>query len=467
MSVINNVLKDLDGRPSQFTPLDLSLQQQQRARNGRRKWLWIAVLVVVLLVLGLAWRWRHQPLVVTDGDKKPANMTSVIQPSENPRQSVLATNNSPQVAAVNAAKTLAAPVLPAPEKKPPVSGMQIREHGEYVELSLPVAADAQVFLRRHTRNQYVFTLSNNERQIIAPEIQDNPWLNKVQLEQTKRGTDIRFDVAERVLVQTDYADDNGRHQWRIRFTRKPPAPALKARVSPSLIAAKKMPQIATAKPASTVASVAPESVHPVNTPLQQAPVKLRIKTVKKQPSADQRYRQALQAMRQGEVAQARSVLQRLLGGKLDRQARLSLLKLYQSRRQITAMQHLLAQSLERYPQDKVLRTMDAAALFGAGEYDQLLARYGHESGNIAIINFIAAAQQKVGDYVAAIKSYQKSLKLNPQQPRNWVSMAISLEQQKRFDAALQAYQAALGKGGLNQRLQQFTHDRIQQLSDGR
>ncbi len=462
MSVINNVLKELDGRPSLFTPLDPSIHSAQSLRKNRRKWLWIPALMIVCLVLMLLWRILPQWFAVMEGVPSAAPGRPIVQTSVTPRPTRPVMKKVPQPMSVSRAGKAAVPVTSNADNKPQVSGMQINEGSEFIALSLPLAADAQVFLRRHTGHEYVFTLNHNERAIIVPEIRDNPWLDKVQLEKTAQGTAIRFDVAERVLVQTDYVDDNGRHQWRIRFTRQASAP--KAARPPT--ASKKIVKTAFAKAAASVATSTPGSVH-ADDRQQYTAVKLRIKALKKTPTAEQRYRQALQAMRQGKLAEARNALQHLLDGKLDRPARLSLLRLYRSHHLITARQRLLAQSLERYPQDQALRRMDAAALFGSGKYERLLARYGNESADIAIINFIAAAQQAAGDHAAAIESYRKALRLDPQQPRDWISLAISLEQQKHFDTALQAYTTALQKGSLNQRLRQFIHDRIQQLSAGR
>jgi len=168
-------------------------------------------------------------------------------------------------------------------------------------------------------------------------------------------------------------------------------------------------------------------------------------------------------MQQGEWRSAREQFQALLGSSLDKKVRKSLLGLYQKQSAAQPLRTLLQQSLQLYPQDSDFRLMDAGQLFAAKKYAELVKQYQLESAQKNIINLVAAAQQAEGNHIAAVESYQRSLKLDANQPRIQVSLAISLEQQRQFSQALAAYQSAQRSGALNARLRQFVAQRITQL----
>ena len=108
--------------------------------------------------------------------------------------------------------------------------------------------------------------------------------------------------------------------------------------------------------------------------------------------------------------------------------------------------------------------MDAGLLFTDKKYSTLIKNYNDNLDDIKIINLVAASYQRTNQHKNAANYYQESLRLNFQQPRQWISLAISQEQLSKFDRSIQSYKMALKSGALNERLETFIHKRLQQLS---
>ena len=112
--------------------------------------------------------------------------------------------------------------------------------------------------------------------------------------------------------------------------------------------------------------------------------------------------------------------------------------------------HLLARIyVERDGNDKALRLLEnAAALAGPNaEYHSLLA----------------TVYQRVGRHADAVASFSTAVELRPQDARTWLGLAISLEAEKKPDAAAQAYQRARQLGGLSPQLATYAEQRIATL----
>ena len=63
--------------------------------------------------------------------------------------------------------------------------------------------------------------------------------------------------------------------------------------------------------------------------------------------------------------------------------------------------------------------------------------------NIEALNGIAKAKRLSGDSMSALKSYQKSISINPNQPDTWISVGNIQYNQKFFQEAEFSYQNAV------------------------
>jgi len=64
MSVINNVLKQLDDRPSQFTPVKLSINGEEYKRSIFQPLFWGVLIILLVLALYFVYEKLYRSLVI-------------------------------------------------------------------------------------------------------------------------------------------------------------------------------------------------------------------------------------------------------------------------------------------------------------------------------------------------------------------------------------------------------------------
>ncbi len=74
--------------------------------------------------------------------------------------------------------------------------------------------------------------------------------------------------------------------------------------------------------------------------------------------------------------------------------------------------------------------------------------------------FLAELYRRSGKHAEAIKAYAVAIDLNPQEGRWWLGMGISQEAGQDWKAASEAYQRAIGSGGLDDNLRQYATQRL-------
>ena len=446
MSVINNVLKQLDDRPSQFTPVKLSINGEEYKRSIFQPLFWGVLIILLVLALYFVYeKFQQSKINVLDRPvaSAQAQVATVVTEQAETKVPVIAGNTK----AINQQKT----------KVQAVTGLQINESADSLDLSLRLESGAQSFLRQHAKNRYVFQIINTRKKIIAPDIEGNAWLRNIEIRQNSSGIEIQFDTVDKILVETHGQQQGDSYDWLIRLKKTPTS---KPKIKKETVVAPSRQKIQPKKSSGFVE----KKENPESQNKKAEVLRLKINPVAPLLSDEKNYSKAIRALRQGKWSFAQQQLQALIGSRADRKVRKSLLGLYERRAATAALRTLLQQSLQIYPEDSDFRFIDAGRMFASGQLEQLVKQYKPELRDKNIINLVAAAQQSLGDHVAAIESYQRSLQLDANQPRIQISLAISFEQQKQFTQALKAYQSAQRRGALNLRLQQFVRERISQLS---
>ena len=143
--------------------------------------------------------------------------------------------------------------------------------------------------------------------------------------------------------------------------------------------------------------------------------------------------------------------------------RLHLLNLWQQQLKLTDYRQLLMQSVAIYPADEDFAMMDAAILFSGEQFLPLIQRYQGFEQSAKLQALVAAAYQRLQQHDKASEFFMRSLALDSQQPKNWISLAISQEQLSQSAEALNSYQMARRSGPVNQRLDEFIRQRIDTL----
>jgi len=250
----------------------------------------------------------------------------------------------------------------------------------------------------------------------------------------------------------------------------PVAPAPVARphpVEPTQVAVTKSPQGEVAAKEETAASRAkPETVTITKPEGDNATAGM--KQVSKEQRADFRYREALSFITQGRMQEAQAMLEEAL--RLDP-------------RNLNARQVLLGLLLEakRYPQAEQLLQEALQMNLSPATYATALARVQFERGDQATAlstlekyatqasasseyhGFYAALLQRAGRHTEAIGQFQAALKIQPNQANWLMGLGISLQTEKRYAEAEQAYSRARAANTLAPDLQAFVEQRLKQV----
>ena len=259
------------------------------------------------------------------------------------------------------------------------------------------------------------------------------------------------------MTVIDHKEQAQNYYWVIRLKKSVPVPTFEAKNKQIELPGTQQQEIAVKDTDAEVHQVDLASS-------SQQQVKLEIKPVMSKLSDEQILQNARKAIQLKEWVLAQQQIEKLLGSRIDKKARIEFLALLRVQKKTAEMKLLLAKSLQLYPAENKFLIADAGQLFTEKKFLVLIKSYKSKLDNIKIINLLAASFQSIGQHDSAIDYYQRSLAMSPQQPRKWISLAISQEQKSQFDRALQSYQMALQSGTLNKRLQSFIHNRLQQLS---
>jgi hypothetical protein len=451
MSLINNVLKELEDKPSAFTPLAMELPPRAERSAAAPRSTVIVLIVVVAVVIVVA-VWNDSLIAIVDSRVTEPGQSAIAStpvPSEpSPIDSGMALTEST--------------ARPQPASGNRIIGLQINETGQSMELVFRFEQPARSYLRKRSEGVYVFHVEDIAQAITAPEISHNPWLRSVQLAATDEGVDLQFDTHQGVLVETSQHSDPGQYRWLIRLN-KPPAdkPFLNPPDRPHLpqparvIAAQPLP-VESSQAASEAASSDASPAAP--------PVKVKIRPATGRLSDAQQMQKAVALMKSGQAGPAAEILRELQGGKQDRQARIQLIALLQSESRTVERDGEIDSALLRYPGDIDFMLLRAGRLFETGSYQQLVEQFSSVRGSPTMDGFVGAAYQRLEQHDQALGAFSRALAQNPAQPRLWVSLGISQQHERQPDAALQSYRQAI-RGGLdNEALLAFVKRRIDLLS---
>ena len=462
MSVINNVLKDLESRSSGFTPIDVSsVETDKRQSSDKPRWTtWVALLVVVSVsvagYLGMngyfdqAFPIDNQQASVKPAQQKPVSEAAVTMVAE-PRPQPI-------------------PVVEAPVvERNEIIGLQLKESTADLVLEFALKERVISYLKERSENRFVYHIRDVDNQIVAPLLQDNPWLRQLALQDSDNGVDIRFTTKDNLLVETSQSSASNEWIWRITF-RKAPEPEV---VTPVVKAAK--PVVSKPEPETTISRVEEvkqvEQPKPVESPAadvaepaaEPEPI-LSITSKTVSGSDDSQLVLATRLIKNGQLGEAQNMLVPLLDGAQDLRVRRLLHGVYSRSGNRDAYQSLLRDSMQRYPDESEFVSRYAGLLFRDRDYPAVIDFFSQrlpiEAGHYSML---AMSYQREARYDEAVLQFKEALKLDGRDSKNWAGLAISLEQQGDLDNALKAFQQAQGIGGLSPRLRTFVRDRIASL----
>ena len=202
MSVINNVLKDLDSRESQFTPIEIDAIGLKSTPARNLKPLLLAALLLLLVIAGVgAWIYLRDQLV-SSVSLAPASIA----------------NTTPTVAEQPVVETqVHQAVITDQMIDNQIIGLQIRESEDDMRMEFALRDKVVAFLKERGENSFGYHLRDIESQILAPAISDNRWIRELAITSSDTGVDVNFQTAEDILVETRQSLVSGEPVWVINL----------------------------------------------------------------------------------------------------------------------------------------------------------------------------------------------------------------------------------------------------------
>ena len=217
--------------------------------------------------------------------------------------------------------------------------------------------------------------------------------------------------------------------------------------------------VASAKTAPRIASAGEEAES------DAARVDKKITPLTPEQQAESGYRQAANLLQQGRKTDAEQNLRSALAahpGHIKARELLAGLELQNGRWR--EAQQDLEQGLAKVPAYYPFAQLLARVYVEHGSDQKALAvmESSRQAGasNADFMAFLAEMYRRAGRHPEAIKAYAEAINLNPQEGRWWLGMGISQEAGQDWKAASEAYQRAIGSGGLDEKLMQYAKQRL-------
>jgi len=205
------------------------------------------------------------------------------------------------------------------------------------------------------------------------------------------------------------------------------------------------------------------------TPLKsQASISVSRRQLTTEQLAKQKMTQAEQALSSKNTSKAEKLFEEVLMLKPDNKAaRKQLAALWFGRKAYQDALNLLAQGIALDPKYSEFRLMQARIYLTQGYSEQAYQvlqglTFTH---NIEYLATQASVAQQLSKYQQAIKSYQQLIKLQPNEARWWLGLAVAYDSNAQYQLALPAYQSAIAQGNLSASSLDFVQQRLQELRE--
>jgi MSHA biogenesis protein MshN len=435
MSLINDVLRDLERRRQAPAVDILRGVRAPLPPRGQRRWLWLLVLPLVPV---LGWVVHRADVLVA-----PAASQALAVPEE--------------------------PVaVPAHQPEPVATTVEaLRPAVQLTGLSLSQAANRlrAVLSLNGPVSHRVERAADGQGVLLALEGAELPGMLPAPTgaESLLQGLDVRrdgerllfnFSFAQPVRVQTAVeARGEGAAIVLEAVAAEPPKPAVAAKETP----AKLEPAPAPAPSVEPSERIATGSFQ--KTPTQLSPAEL----------AARAYAEGESHLRSGRSAAALAAWeQALVQDPSHRPARTAMAELLLNTGRVAEAEALLRRAHERWPADSGF----------AERYGRLLIAQGRDADAILVLEagrpplvgdgeylaLLAAVYQRLGRYAESAEAYGQVLNDHPQREVWWMGLGIALEGAGQAQPAAKAYRHALALPGLSRELRGYAEGRLRSLA---
>jgi hypothetical protein len=433
MSIINNVLKDLESRSSQFTAIDVT-STGTTAVSRLLQFLPSILAFLLLVATGIVfWFYQasqHDLDVVSDKKSKEVQI-----------------NEQRLVEDVSVL-----PVADVQKLSNQIIGMQLRESGNTISLEFSLREKVVSYLKERSDKRIVYHLKDIQSDIVSPVIRDNRWIEQLVMSVQADGVDINLITAANVLVETQQQRLGEEIVWAITLS-KLPAPEV---IVPVISAQKNQ-----AVKVEAITQPNEGMLDTGNVGLETKVVKLEIISRDANSDVLRQLKSAQAFIKQKQFDLAEPILSGLLGSTQDLAAREFLLIVYKRNKNPIRLNELVTTSMKRYPQSLIFKTRHAQSLFQLKEYQSVIDFLQIRSDlNAMQLALIGASYQRLDQHQPAADFYRQSLRIEASHPRNWIALGLSEEHNANLLQAFSAYRSARKQGGLNSKLTEFVEQRI-------
>ncbi|GLX77870.1 MSHA biogenesis protein MshN [Thalassotalea insulae] len=201
---------------------------------------------------------------------------------------------------------------------------------------------------------------------------------------------------------------------------------------------------------------------------EQPTLTISRKQLSAQELVAQKLSQAEQALNNDQINQAETLFEDILLVAPDNQtARKQLAALWFGRKSYQAAHNLLSQGLALAPDDSEYRMMKARIYLSQG---QKLAAVNTlkvlaELENVEYQALLASNAQQLAQHDVAIQAYQLLVKLQPENGRWWLGLAVAYDSNSQFKQAVTAYHQVRDNSDISESARQFARQRLQQLGE--
>jgi MSHA biogenesis protein MshN len=453
MSVINQMLKDLEGRENRDTPAVnfAGTLGRKPAYTSSTKSYWAAakalLLVLVLAAAGLL-SWQGEAVLAKLAGRKDPVAPATATPEPN------------QPAAIEqSAVAMQIPVIDSTQ----INMVSLEAEDHVMRLIFEAGSEFKNPVEQTGYNgALIYRLRNTSLQTAAPILaQGNPYISSYSISQEGNDLIVSLQPRESVSIATDtqqrrFVISAQRPQDVQTAVTAAPAVAVAPVATPKAI----VKPAAAVKPREQVAQVERGVEHESGMEIKRhtAPA----------VSAERYYQQGLEALKASRLESAVGDLTKAVRLNTNFHSARELLSLLLLRmgRKAEAYQEL-QQGIVIDPAYTAYARIYAQALVESGQLQeavQMLSsseRYAQQDGEY--LAFMAAVEQRLSRHDAAVTHYVVALKLSPQRGAWWLGMAISLEALERRQEARAAYETAVKSPELNAQVVEYARSRIASL----
>jgi|TARA_B110000259_G_scaffold59053_2_gene69831 hypothetical protein len=436
MSIINNVLKDLESRSSHFKPIRVQSVGGVAATASN---IMPGFLTFILLIVMGLFFWFYK---------------ASIQSSDTVIESVTSGT------LINESEALKVSTFSEPEPKETtqkvtnkIIGMQFRESKDAISLGFSLHKKVVSYLKKRSNKEIIYYLKDIENEIIAPVILNNRWIKTLSMTAQVGGLDINIITWANVLVETQQTQVGEEIVWTITLRKIPDPIEIKSTASSHIT----QPVITDE---TTQLNDKTLSIDTVKVNKKETLVKLEIKATDNNSDTVRQLKKAQILIKQKKILSAENLLLGLLDSTQDMLARESLVLVYKQAQKRGRLNELVKESIKQYPNNNVFRTSHATSLFELNAYQRVIDFLLTQTELSAVqLALMGASYQRLDQHQTAADFYRKSLQIEATQPKNWIALGLSEEHNGNLKQALLAYRSATKQGNLNPKLTEFLEGR--------